>query len=99
MKKHNNIDNDTLSERATRLRMLNDVELRFGPDGRRQVQMVFDKYDRLLNNCTNEVERQHIKKVAAAEIFTMIGYKGGLAINNEVIIPAEEELEELTIKS
>ena len=87
MKKHDNVDFNTMSEAATRKKLLIDAERRFGPEGARQLQMMFNKYDNLLKNCTNELERQHIKQLGAAEVYQAMGYRGGLMVDHQLVIP------------
>jgi len=54
------------------------------------VVRLLDKYDKLIQNCTNEVEREHMGKVAIAELYKLFDCYGGLTINGEAVIPPED---------
>lgn len=90
-KKSDKVNHNTLNEKATRKKLLLDAQVRFGPEGARQLQMMFNKYDKLLKNCQNESERQHIKKIAAADVYQALGYRGGLQVGGEIVIPDDED--------
>jgi len=78
--------NAPLEERETRLTILNDCRNKYGPEGERQLRMIFDKWDNLLRKCTNENERKHIKVLAITEIHQKMNYIGGLTVGGNVII-------------
>jgi hypothetical protein len=90
MKKAGKVNQQTFSEQGTRQKILQDARRCFGPEGVRQLQMMFKKYDDLLARCTNDSEREHIKKIAAADIFTAMGYRGGLSVDGIDVIPSDE---------
>ena len=90
MKKKTHVNNDTLNEAATRQKLLFECQQRFGPEGVRQLRMLFDKWDRALLSCKNEVESKHMKAMACAEIYTVLGYRGGITVGGKVIIPDED---------
>ncbi len=98
IKKQEKVDNETLSELATRKRIIADAIRRFGAGGERQMRMVFDKYDKLLAKCTNDSERKHIKSLAIVEIHQLMGYRGGLTINKHVVLPSEDQSNSTIIK-
>ena len=80
-----------LTERATRRKMLEDCARRFGPEGVRQLKLMFKKWDDAIAKCNNESEIKHMRQLAAMEIFSVLNYRGGLTVNDQVVIPAEEE--------
>lgn len=78
------------SEVETRKSILHSAMRFYGPEGARQVQMHFDKYDRILKACGNESERAHIKKLAIMELHQLMQFKDGLNINGvDVLSPIE----------
>ena len=78
-----------LTEKKTRDKLIADAYRTYGPDAAKQLRMVLDQWDTKIKNCKNEVERSHMKKIAIAEVYKLMGYIGGLTINDEVIIPDE----------
>lgn len=90
IKKREKVNNQTFSERGTREAILEDAQRCFGPEGVHQMRMMFKKYDDLLARCTNDSELEHIKKIAAADIFTAMGYRGGLSVDGVDVIPGDE---------
>jgi len=86
-----NKENTTYTEQATRKRMLADVRERFGITGETQLKQLFDKWDKLVISCKNDSERAHMKKMACAEIFKAIGYRGGLTVGGDVVIPDDND--------
>ena len=86
MMKKKNKPGEPLSEAETRIKIFSDCRNKYGPEAERQLRMVFDKWDGLLKQCTNEEERKHIKIMAITEIHTMMNYAGGLSIDGKVII-------------
>lgn len=55
------------------------------------VQKIFDRYDKLLKNCTNEVERQQISIMGTAELHRFLDCRGALVVNGQEIIPADPD--------
>lgn len=54
-----------------------------------EMKLLLDKFDRLLNNCTNEKERADIAKLGCVEVYRLInnGNLGGdFFINGEQVI-------------
>lgn len=82
-----------MTEQQTRQHLI-DLGSKWGFSG--EIQQIFHKYDRLLQNCTNLQEKKAIQTFALLEINTLLG--GGesrLMGNGEVLIdnlkkPAEE---------
>ncbi len=62
----------------------------YGPEGMHQIQMHFDKYDRILLSCKNESERSHIKHLAIMELHQLMQFKDGLNINGKDILPPDD---------
>ena len=56
-----------------------------------EVKQLMDKYDGLLRRCTNESERKHIATIGVTEIHKLIGFRGGLSVGGELIIPDDNE--------
>jgi hypothetical protein len=85
-------DKVTFTEEETRRRMISEAHACFGPEGVRQIKLLFQKYDDLLKKCTNSNEIEHIKKIACADLYRLVQYKGGLTINGAVVIPDDEDM-------
>ena len=91
MKNRNtHVDNNTLNEKATRLSLMSDCVRRFGPEGGKQLHLLFIKWDKLIANCKNESEVKHMRRLACAEIYNALGYSGGIKMGQDVVIPAED---------
>ena len=88
------VDKDTLSEAASRKNLLADCLKRFGPEGVRQLKLLFAKWDKLIANCKNESESKHMKAMACAEIYNVMGYSGGITMGGQVIIPDDRPIPE-----
>lgn len=54
-----------------------------------ELRMILDKYDNLLRNCTNSVEKKHISYLGICEIHKLLNVSGGLSINGETIIEGD----------
>ena len=76
-------------EGKTRQAILN-VALAKGMDCYIQASMLFDKYDKLIKNCSNAQEREHIGTMGVAEIHMMLDCYGDCVVNNKIIIPGEQ---------
>jgi len=61
-----------------------------------EVRTLFKKYDDLLRTCKNESERKHISVLGVTEIYKLIGFRGGLMVNDQVIIPHDKSDEKYT---
>ena len=55
------------------------------------VRAIFDKYDRILLNCKNDIERKHIAVMAIAELHNALNVTGELIVNGVELIPSSEE--------
>lgn len=54
----------------------------------------FDRYDKMLARCGSESERKDISIMGAAEIYRIMGLKGGLSVNGVDILPSDAEIKE-----
>ena len=64
-----------------------------GSDG--EARKIFDRYDRLLMNCSNQVERKHISVMGIAELHRLLNVQGALVVNGVEILPAIGEIKEI----
>ena len=78
------------SEKDSRRRLL---AMANGLGCKKDVEMIFNKYDSLLNKCGNENERKHISVMGLVELHNFFSCRGALVVNDQVIIPGEEGLE------
>lgn len=76
------------SEEETRRRLLNTAEY-WGI--KKDVQQIFEKYDRYLKGCTNEKERKAIAAMGAQEVHNLFGAKGGLTVDGQIISAPKTE--------
>jgi hypothetical protein len=56
----------------------------------KDVLQIFERYDRILKNCTNPTERYQIGVMGSAEIHKFLGCRGPLIIDGQEIIPADK---------
>lgn len=78
-----------LNEQETRQKLLGLAsDLGFGPD----LLKILNRYDNLLRNCTNELERQQIGVMANVEIHKLFGFRNALVVNGVEIIPGDPDL-------
>lgn len=56
-----------------------------------EVRKIFERYDKLLKNCTNETERYQISVMGAAELHRFLDCRGALVINGQEILPADPD--------
>lgn len=80
-----------MSEKETRANIMRHAK-RLGCEG--DIQKIFDKYDRALKNCTNEMERKHIAHVGAVEIHKYLSCRGALVVDGVELLPASDGKEE-----
>lgn len=78
----NNLSDKAVPEEETRRNFLKNAKM-MGCE--KEMQMLFDKYDNLLRNCTNDKERLDIAKLGVLEIYKLLGGGGELFINNELV--------------
>ena len=55
-----------------------------------EVQQIMNKYDKILNQCTNPKEKEQIGIMGVAEIHKLMGCYGSLIVNGNLIIPAQD---------
>ena len=80
--KPENLSNKVLSEKETRRRLLNHAR-EIGCE--HEMLFLFNKYDKLLHNCTNDKERNDIAKLGAYEMYRLLGGGGELYINGQLV--------------
>lgn len=61
----------------------------------KELLQIFDKFDRLLKNCSNDEERKHIGSLGVLEVHKLldngnVGNGGSLSINGEVVISSSK---------
>jgi len=66
------------SEKETRQHLI-DLGKLHGFEG--EVKQIFDKYDRLLRNCTNQIEKQAIAMEGVIAVHNLLGGYSDLEIN------------------
>lgn len=79
------------TEYDTRKEILKQAHRFLGPEAVQQVKMHFNKWDKIIKNCNNDTEKSHMKKMAIAELYKLMGYYQGLTVNGEEIIPPEKK--------
>lgn len=77
-----NLNNKILPEKETRKRMIEHARL-VGCE--KDMILLFDKFDKLLRNCTNEQERLDISKLGAYEVYRLLGGGGELYVNGNLV--------------
>ena len=55
-----------------------------------EVKMIMDRYDNILKQCTNPIERKHIAIMGISEIHKIMDCRGALVVDGQLIIPGEE---------
>jgi len=55
---------------------------------------ITERYERLLRNCTNQAENQHISIMGNVEIHKLFNFRNALVVNGQEIIPADENYKE-----
>jgi hypothetical protein len=83
--------NRKLSEAEMRKRAINQARAQ---GCEMECRMLFDKYDNLLRNCSNDLERKHIAITAIAELHRLLNCQDALVINNVEVLPALGDLTE-----
>lgn len=83
----NNLSKKILPEKETRHRIMLHAK-RVGCE--KEMKMIFDKYDRLLRNCSNEKERNDMAQCAIFEIYDTLGRGGELYVNGQLVYKEEE---------
>ena len=78
----NNLKSKVVEEDETRRNMLKHARL-LGCEN--EMRILFNKYDNLLRNCTNEKERSDIAKLGVVEVYRLLGGGGELYINGQLV--------------
>jgi len=76
------IKNQVVAEKETRKRFLTHARI-LGFE--KEMQQLFDKYDKLLKNCKNEQERKDIGKLGAVEAYNLLGRGGELYVDGQLV--------------
>jgi hypothetical protein len=79
----NNLSNKVLPEQATRKNMLAHAR-RVGCE--KEMLILFEKYDKLLRNCTNAQERADIAKLGVYEVYRLLGGGGELYVDGQLVV-------------
>jgi hypothetical protein len=58
-----------------------------------EVETIFKKYDSLLRNCVDPTERYQIGLAGVSELHTLMGMRGALIVNGQIIIPQAENFD------
>lgn len=58
----------------------------------KDVLKIFERYDRLLKNCTNPTERYQIGVMGAAEVHKLLGCRGPLVIDGIEVLQGDPTL-------
>jgi len=61
-----------------------------------EARMIMMRYDGLLQNCSNPIERKHIAIMGMAELHKLLNCQGALVVNGVEILPAIGEVREIT---
>lgn len=80
------------NEAKTRQYVMNLAKLQ-GSDG--EAKKIFNKYDKLLANCTNPVEKKHIAVMGIAELHKLLNVQGALIVDGVEILPAIGEIKDI----
>jgi hypothetical protein len=72
-----------LSEKETRRRLMRDA-IKYG--FQKELQMIFNKYDRLMALCPNKKERDDMAKLGALEVVKLFDPQGSVSVDGQVII-------------
>lgn len=77
-----NLSNKVLPEQETRKRLLTHARL-VGCE--REMLLLFAKFDKLMRNCTNESERDGMRKLGAVEVYRLLGGGGELIVDGQLV--------------
>ena len=78
----NNISKKVLSERETFKRLLSHARI-VGCE--KDMMILYSKYTKLFNNCTNEKEKKDISKLLSVEIYRLLGGGGELYVDEQLV--------------
>jgi len=77
-----NLSDRVLSELETRKRLLTHARL-VGCE--RDMLLLFGKYDKMIRSCSNEKERADMAKLAAYEVYRLLGGGGELYVDGQLV--------------
>ena len=83
-----NLSQKVMDEKKTRKRLLKHARL-VGCE--MDMKLLFEKYDKLLRNCTNDQERKDISKLGCWEMYSLLGRGGELYVNNQLVYSEKNE--------
>ena len=78
-----NLSDRVLEERETRKRFLTHARER---GCEREMLILFAKYDGLMRNCTNQKEREDMRKLGALEVYRLLGGGGELYVDGQLVM-------------
>lgn len=56
-----------------------------------ELRQIFDKYDRLLKNCTDANERKQMAVMANVEVHRLFSFRDALVVGGQEILPADPD--------
>lgn len=77
-----NLSKKILDERETRRRLLTHARM-VGCE--KDMLLLFNKFDNLLKNCTNDKERADIGKLGSLSVYKLLGGGGELYVDNQLV--------------
>ena len=78
-----NYSDKVLSERETRIRLLNHAA---AVGCHKEMLLLFAQFDKLLRNCKNEKERSDIGKLGAVKMYQLLGGGGELYVDGQLVM-------------
>jgi hypothetical protein len=78
-----NLSNRVLEERETRKKFLTHARER---GCEREMLLLFAKYDGLMRKCTNQKEREDMRKLGALEVYRLLGGGGELYVDGQLVV-------------
>lgn len=83
-------DNKPVTEKEMRIRVLKMAKLLGCVP---EVENIFKKYDSLLKNCVDPTERYQMGLAGVSELHTLMGMRGALIVNGQIIIPQTQNFD------
>lgn len=78
-----NLSNKVLSEKESRKNLLTFARER---GCEKDMLIIFAKYDKLLRNCSNNKEREDIRKLGCVEMYILLGGGGELYVDGQLVM-------------
>jgi hypothetical protein len=63
----------------------------------KEALQILNKYDNLLRNCSNPIERKHISITGITELHELLNVQGSLNIDGMEILPAKKDMSDFII--